>query len=296
MFHFYFTGNAEGLIFDVVRRPLHVALWQPFERWLRARGATVITGSAALRITRGKNGLLRAEHDGGVHEADDLVLALDVGALKQLVAQSPALVELSGLQALGLTRPFAVLRLWLDRPVLPERAAFAGTTGIGLLDNISCYDHFQDESAAWARRHSGSVVELHAYAVPEGLSEQSIRADLLAGLHALYPETRSARILDECMLLRQDCPAFAPGTLRLRPTPHTVLSDVTIAGDFVSVPFPCALMERATASGMLAANTLLARQGVAPEPLHSVPQHGLLSPIRWPRRAEHPYEASATNV
>ena len=37
-FHFYFTGNAEGLIFDVAKQPLHVALWQPFERWLRGRG------------------------------------------------------------------------------------------------------------------------------------------------------------------------------------------------------------------------------------------------------------------
>ena len=221
------------------------------------------------------------EHTGSPLEADDLVLALDVAGLKQIVARSPALSALSHVQALGLTLPFAVLRLWLDRPLRADRAAFAGTTGVGLLDNISCYERFQDESAAWAKQHGGSVVELHAYAVPQDLDERAIRADLIAGLHAFYPETREARVLDECMLLRQDCPAFPPGSHRLRPTPATALSDVTLAGDFVDVPVPCALMERATVSGFLAANTLLARQGVAPEPLHSVPLQGLLSPFSF---------------
>lgn len=281
-FHFYFTGNAEGLIFDVVRQPLAVALWQPFHDWLRARGVEVLTDTTVERVTRNQDGRLQVSHAHGVHDADDLVIALDVAGLKQLVAQSSALTALSNVQALTATLPFAVLRLWLDRPLNPDRVAFAGTTGVGLLDNISCYERFQDQSAAWAQKHGGSVVELHAYAVPEDLDEATIRADLIAGLHAFYPETRAAEIVDECMLLRRDCPAFGPGSLRLRPTPRTVLSDVTLAGDYVTVPFPCALMERATASGVLAANTLLARLGVAPEPLHSVPQQGLLSPLSWP--------------
>ena len=283
-FHFYFTGNGEGLIFDVVKRPLTHAFWHPFEAHLRVHGAQVITGTSVSRITRSKDGRLRVEHSGEPIEADDLVLALDVAGLKELVARSPALTALSAVAALELTLPFAVLRLWLDRPLRADRAAFAGTTGVGLLDNISCYERFQDESAAWAERHGGSVVELHAYAVPRELDERAIRADLMAGLHAFYPETREARVLDECMLLRQDCPAFPPGSRRLRPRPETALTDVTLAGDFVDVPVPCALMERATVSGFLAANTLLARQGVAPEPVHSVPQQGLLSPVSlsWP--------------
>jgi isorenieratene synthase len=287
MFHFYFTGNAEGLLFDVVRRPLAQAIWQPFERWLRARGVQVLTGCSLERVERNARGDFVVQHSQGTSEAQALVLALDVQGLKQVVAQSSALTALSGVQALELTRPFAVLRLWLDRPMRADRAAFAGTTGIGLLDNISCYERFQDESGAWASARSGSVVELHAYAVPPELDAATIRADLMAGLYAFYPEAREANVLDECMLLRQDCPAFPPGSHRLRPTPETSLPDVTIAGDFVRVPFPCALMERATASGMLAANTLLARLGVAPEPIYSVPSQGMFSSAR---AAEPAYE------
>jgi isorenieratene synthase len=173
----------------------------------------------------------------------------------------------------------------------PHRAPFAGTTGVGLLDNISIYDRFQDESAEWARAHGGSVVELHAYAVPTEATEASLRADLLAGLHSLYPEARQARALDERFLLRQDCPAFPPGAHPRRPGVATPFASLALAGDFVAMPTPCALMERAAASGFLAANTLLAPLGVVPESIRSVPSQGLFSALRlgrWNRARTSP--------
>jgi isorenieratene synthase len=289
MFHFYFTGNAEGLVFDVASRPLTTAIWHPFEAWLRQRDVNVRTATSAERIeSNGRGGFIVHHASGAVRgssEVDELVLALDVTGLQQLVTRSPALEALSQVQALRLTRPFAVWRLWLDRPVRADRAAFAGTTGVGLLDNISCYERFQDQSAAWARQHQGSVIELHAYAVPHE-DEAAIKADLMAGLRAFYPETAEARVLHDCFLLRRDCPAFPPGSHAARPTVTTRLPNVALAGDFVAMPFPCALMEGAAASGFLAANTLLAKRGVAAEPLRSVATQGLLSPISSARSRE----------
>lgn len=121
----------------------------------------------------------------------------------------------------SVTLPFAVWRLWLDRPVAAERTAFIGTTGLGMLDNISLYHLFEDESRAWADAHGGAVVELHAYAVPEAADEAAIKADLLAQLHAVYPETRGAAIVEERFLLRRDCPAFRPGEGEIAPSDHT---------------------------------------------------------------------------
>jgi isorenieratene synthase len=284
MFHFYFTGNTQGLVFDVASSPLSTAFFRPFESYLAERGATVCKGTSALRIYKRDFGGYSVEHDGGRTECDLLVLALDVGALKHLVARSPDLPrELArAISRLEVTRPFGVLRLWLDRPLARERPAFAGTNGVGELDSIALYERFQDESAAWARRHRGSVVELHGYAL-RITDPAAICTDLIAGLHALYPEAKRARIVDQRFLLRDDCPAFPPGTHASRPSPDTGVPDLTLAGDFVRMPFPCALMERAAASGLLAANVLLAPLGVAPEPIHSVPSHGLFAPIHAPR-------------
>jgi isorenieratene synthase len=292
MFHFYFTGNPEGLVFDVAREPLGAALWAPFERLLKARGVELCLGVSAERVTRGGRSAIAVDHTGGCARGDVLVLALDVGGLRALVEQSADLHALrSATAGLRATAPFAVLRLWLDRPVHPQRAAFAGTTGIGLLDNISVYERFQGESAAWARAHDGSVVELHAYAVPPGLDEARVRAELLAGLHAFYPETAGSRILHERCLLRRDCPAFPPGGHEARPQVFTGIPEVALAGDGIRVPFPCALMERAAVSGFLAANVLLAPLGVAPEPIRSVPSRGLLARPKRPRRAERRHHA-----
>lgn len=288
MFHFYFTGNPEGLVFDVARKPLSQALWSPFGAWLRERGVSLQLGQPVTQVERTPGGGYRVIAAGRALEADLLVLALDPPHLRSLVQGSSDLAPLApSLAGVQVTNPFAVWRLWLDRPVMPSRAPFVGTTGLGLLDNISIYNHFQDESQAWAERHGGSVVELHAYAVPPTTHPGSIRAELLAGLHRLYPETRLARPLDDCFLLRQDCPSFAVGEHRKRPAVATALPGLALAGDGIATDVPCALMERAAVTGIQAANTLLTPLQVASAPLRSVPSHGILTlPTRARRFAD----------
>jgi isorenieratene synthase len=95
-------------------------------------------------------------------------------------------------------------------------------------------------------------------------------------LHNFYPEFVGANVIDERFLMRGDCPAFAPGSDAIRPGVATAHAGLALAGDFVRLPIPSALMERAVASGFLAANTLLAAQGIKPEPIYSVPLRGLL--------------------
>jgi len=285
MFHFYFMGNPEGLVFDVVTRPFQTALWGPFETYLRGLGVELRLGESARAVQRTETGW-SVRTDTEALAADDVVLAVTVPALKAIVGASPDLCEdrdwRRAIEGLRLTNPFAVLRLWLDRPSAPDRSPFVGTTGVGILDNISLYHLFEDESREWARDTGGSVVELHAYAVDEGSSADEIRSQLLAGLYELYPECREARILDERLLVDQDCPAFGPGTYATRPGVVTPHRGVVLAGDFVRLPIPSALMERATASGFLAANHLLAAHDVRPEPVECVPRRGLLARPTFP--------------
>nr|ART39941.1 J13 [uncultured bacterium] len=277
LFHYYFFGNREGLVFDVARRPFGEWLWRPFEGHLAALRVDVRLTCPAQTISRQGAGW-RVHSAAGEIDADAVVLALDVPGLRRLLDASPepgaALAGLLGqVQA---TRPFAVWRLWLDRPV--QRAAFAGTAGYDILDNVSVYSAFHEPSRDWAQRHGGAVLELHAYGLGTD-DEADIRRRLLAALHALYPETAPAQVLGEQFLLRADCPAFAPGSATTRPSVGTAEPSLVLAGDFLRLPFPGALMERATASGVLAANALLASRQVDPAPLWIGPQRGLLSAI-----------------
>lgn len=283
MFHFYFTRNAEGLIFDVMREPFGPALWDPLERYLASRGARIDRRTNALSVARNENGRFAIAIDrAGVREtihADGVVLATEVPGLKKIVSASPALSALSpSIAGLDVTLPFAVLRLWLDRPCSRDRAPFAGTTGVGGCDNISIYDRFEGESARWAERTGGTVVELHAYALDEHADERAVRGDLVAALRTFYPETRKARILEERFLLRRDCPAFAPGSHAGRPTVETSIERVALAGDYIKLPFPSALMERSVSSGFIAANLFCRAFGAREEPIHESPRRGVFAP------------------
>ncbi|MBL1065843.1 FAD-dependent oxidoreductase [Streptomyces sp. 7-21] len=285
MFHIYFLGSREGLLFDVVNRPFPQALWHPLARRLTARGVRLRLGEAVTSVTSAKPG-------GGVSVAaggrppqryDAVVLALDTAGLRDLVAASPALCDAAWrarVAALRTAPPFVVSRLWLDAPVAPHRPAFCGTSGFGGLDNISVLDRYEDEAAAWASRQGGSVVELHAYAVGPGAAPRAVRDALLAQLRRAWPETGRARVRDERHLWRDDCPLFAVGGFAGRPAVRTPDPAVVVAGDLVRTGFPVALMERAATTGFLAANALLARWGVRGHPLWFVPNGGRSAILR----------------
>ncbi|OBJ49080.1 NAD(P)/FAD-dependent oxidoreductase [Mycobacterium sp. 1423905.2] len=280
MFHIYFLGSSEGLIFDVPNANYDTALWRPLQRYLEQRGARFQLGVEVLRIDSDSETFSVHTDSGEQSEADAVVLATDVGGLQQIVAAS---ADLAGDQwraqiaRMRTAPPFAVHRLWLDRPVAPGRPPFLGTSGHEPLDNISVLDRYEHEAAGWARAHGGSVVELHSYALQSAPSS----AAALGQLHRIYPETIAAQIICERVLERRDCPLFAPGTYFDRPALATPHAGLVLAGDAIRIDLPVALMERAATTGWAAANRLLTRWGLAGHPLHTVPTRGRSRPLRW---------------
>jgi isorenieratene synthase len=284
MFHIYFLGSAEGLVFDVTAEPFPQALWEPMGDYLTELGVTVTTGATVEEICPGRERRFTVRAGSNATDATDadaVVLATDVGGLQALLTASPQLGDASWRARIARLRtapPFLVSRLWLDRPVRPDRPGFLGTSGFGPLDNVSVLERFEGQAARWARRTGGSVVELHAYALTSD-PEQAKRR-LVEELHRVYPETTAATIVDERHELRADCPLFAPGTFGDRPTVTTPDPGVMLAGDLARVDLPVALMERAATSGLLAANALLASWGLRGHPLWTVPTRGRLAPLR----------------
>jgi carotenoid phi-ring synthase / carotenoid chi-ring synthase len=280
MFHIYFLGSDEGLIFDVATANFDVALWNPLQEYLGERGVGFQLGTQVLRVCAGAAKSLCVHTDsGGRLDADAVVLALDIGGLQQVVAASPGLGDdlwRHQIRQLRTAPPFGVHRLWLDRPVRTDRPAFLGVAGHPPVDNISVLERYEREAAAWARDNGGSVAELHSYA----MTSESSTAEAIAGLHELYPETAAARVRHERVLRRSDCPLFAPGTYFRRPTVATPQPDLVLAGDAIRTDLPVALMERAATTGFSAANRLLAGWGLAGHELCTVPIRGRSALLR----------------
>ncbi|ONI80269.1 isorenieratene synthase [Saccharothrix sp. ALI-22-I] len=273
MFHIYFLGSSEGLLFDVPINPFPT-LWNPLARYLTTRNATIRTGTPVLRVERGERFTVHLPDS--ALEADAVVLAVDVPGLRQIVATSDIGTSQwrADIARLETAPPFLVSRYWLDRPVRPDRPGFLGTSGYDLLDNISVLNHYEHEARAWATRTGGVVIELHGYALSSDVDSLDARARLLNQLHTIYPETRSAQIVDSRHELRADCPLFPPSGFARRPTVRTPDPNLVLAGDLVRVDLPVALMERAATTGFAAANHLLSSWGVAGTDLWTVPTSG----------------------
>lgn len=265
MFHTYFVGSAEGLLFDVPDDDYDTALWSPLRAHLERLGVEVATGTRVEGVEETAGGV-RVASSAGAAEADAVVLALDVAALRGLVADAPWLGTPAWRERIDDLRtapPFGVARRWYGGRIGGLGGAapdpFLGTSGYGPLDNLSRLDAFEAGAAAWASRAGGTVLEAHGYALTD--TSDAARERLWAEASRLHPEIAHAPVLAEQWLVADDCPLVDTSPWLRRPEVVTPDPRVVLAGDLVRCDFPIALMERAATTGWQAANALLTGWG-----------------------------------
>lgn len=213
-------------------------------------------------------------------EADYFVLACDVPGLKGIVSRSalPQHDFVRSVADLGVADPYIVWRLWLDRECPPMAVPFYTVSGWRYTDSIAIYSQMQPAYEDWARRHRGSVLELHAYAVaPEHVVEEAeIKRIMRAELDELIPQLKGAKVLYDVYAMQQNFPRWAPGDYQGRPGIDTDVPNLFLAGDFVRLEVPANLMEAATMTGRIAANRILAAEGLRENPIPTVDLKGPL--------------------
>jgi carotenoid phi-ring synthase / carotenoid chi-ring synthase len=213
--------------------------------------------------------------------ADYYVMAADIPGIKALFALAEGEVNptlATQVDQLQVADPFAVARFWLDRDFAWEHSWFTSLSGYKLTDSITLYHRIQDDYIAWGERTGGSVVELHAYCYKE--KDFPTQVDILntfeAELYEVVPELKGATVLHRQLVNQKNFAGFPPGSFANRPETTTAAENLMFAGDWVRMPFPCGLMERAVSSGLLAANAILQREGVQRRPILSVNPEGVL--------------------
>src|SRR5690606_8547416 len=91
MFHSYFLGSAEGLLFDVPVDDYDTALWAPLGRRLVAGGAEIMINTEVTGIDLTGDRVAVGHRPAGAHgpgrtlQCDAAVIALDPGNLAALV-------------------------------------------------------------------------------------------------------------------------------------------------------------------------------------------------------------------
>jgi len=242
----------------------------------------------ATLVVKQEGKSLVVRHDGAIGVYDGELLACDYCVVATDVRGVRSFIKASGLNqpgfewniaSLGESDPYAVYRLWIDRPINVTDFPFYTVSGYTYTDSISLYSQFQEPYISWAKKSGGAVVEMHAYAIaPEDIRpEEEIKATMLQELHAMFPETRKAKILYELFMQQSNFSRWAPGDHAHRPGVETPFSNLFLAGDWVKVDAPVFLMEAAAFTGRMAANAVFRQESLQPTPLPIVPMNGLFA-------------------
>ena len=213
--------------------------------------------------------------------ADYYVFATDVPGVQQLFKLSKGEVDQqvqNQVDKLSIADPFAVARFWFDRDFDWQHSNFSSLSGYQLTDSITLYHRIQEQFITWHQKTGGSVVELHAYCYKEKEfpNQQALLTTFEEELYEIVPQLKDATMLHRELVNQKNFSGYPPGSYAARPETASGSANLIFAGDWVKMPFPCGLMERAISSGLLAANEILHREGLQRRSLFSVNPEGIL--------------------
>lgn len=215
------------------------------------------------------------ENNGEQHAltASRLILALDAPAAKRLLRHSPATADKAGGLRFPAGVPTAIIRLWFN--IKPKPIAEAGIfTGDFVVDNFFWLDRLQPAYMEWAKQTGGSAIEMHIYGPPELLDQPdaTLLAHAITDTYRAFPELRG-RLLHS--ILQRNEPThtlFSVGEPEEHLGVNTPWPGLFACGDWVYHPAPALYLERATTTGIAAANALLQELDLDPWPMLSHPK------------------------
>jgi isorenieratene synthase len=235
-FHFYFLSNDLGLLYDYLDGDYEETLLSPARAYLENRGVRIRISRPVEKIQRRGTGF---DVDGLA--CDYAVLATDSRSARLIVAESPFIKRedpetFRRFTHLQSSQGYAVLRVWLDRPVERQMPPFIATDRVRILDSLSLLHRIDQASAAWAASNGGSVLELHSYALPSSpQGAEELREELLREMREYLPELRGARTVHQHLQVRDDFTAFHTGMHRDRPGTRSRAGNLFFAGDWVNI-------------------------------------------------------------
>ncbi len=271
---------------------------EPMAEAVTALGGAVQLGCQVLRLERqtapdGTGELWKVHwqavesNESGAYLARHVILAADVRHAAELVQAS------FGAAADSLYWPCgsktAVARFWFDTPPRPgpEAGIFSGEF---VLDNFFWLHRIQDQYRRWQRATGGSALEVHLYGPPELLdvNDAILLAYARRDVLSLYPELKGHELHAVFQRNPLAHTLFGLGPAERHLGIQTPWPGLFCCGDWVRDPSPAFFLERACATGIKAANAVLAAEDrppfalldyLPPEPLAA----GLESIFRWGR-------------
>jgi carotenoid phi-ring synthase / carotenoid chi-ring synthase len=231
------------------------SITEPLAARVEALGGKILLNTTVSRLTGGWT-----VHSGEESFATPHVIL----AVESQTAQR--LLESSNLQLSTFNFPLstenAIVRLWFSAK--PRRGAEAGIfSGEFLGHNFFWLDKIYNQYKRWGRETGGSVLEVHIYGPPAALAQPDaiLLAQVAQEVTSVWQELRGARLGQH--LQRNPATHTLPAVGRAEQHLGTVTpwDGLFCAGDWIRHPTPALFLERATVTGIDAANAVLQARG-----------------------------------
>lgn len=239
----------------------HTSLIQPLVNAIVMRGGQVRGGITAKELRRSAKGWRLLVEDSQAQGnrslyTDHVILAMNAPATKRLLyasadtrARASEMIFPDGIRN-------AVVRLWFSQA--PRSGTSGGMlTGDFLPDNFFWLHRLYDDYAQWHRDTGGSVIELHYYEdhlldVPD----RNLIVQSVTEVQRAFPEITGAFVH---ATVRRNSKVHTKFRVPTQDSLHvqTAWENIVACGDWVGFDTPSLWMERATTTGIAAANALL---------------------------------------
>jgi carotenoid phi-ring synthase / carotenoid chi-ring synthase len=281
---FYTLMRRDAWVFDYLPGTGGACVAEPLAGVARRLGAELRLGARATRLERA-DGVWRVRYIGQAAgeqtvESAQLIMALDAPSASALLTTSAATADRAVALRFPPGVPTAIIRLWFKRRPRPI-AASGIFSGDFVIDNFFWLDQLQPAYRAWSDATGGSTVEMHIYGPPEMLAQPdaALLALAVADISRAFPELREQLL--HAVLVRNDAThtLFQIGEPNQHLAVETPWPGLFACGDWVYHPTPALYLERATVTGIAAANAVLAGRGLELWPLLAHPQPEWLAGI-----------------
>ena len=186
------------------------------------------------------------------------------------------------LQKLPVAPPFKILTVWFDKrlegsynPDIVQTPSFPPIT------LIAQYHMIKEDYALWANKSGGSVFMFHMFAWQHGeVADDKIWNFIAPAVRDIFPEIfeRGFKVLAYHVGGSATYPSYEKGLEKYRPTVNFPkeygFPNLAVAGNWLHVDYPTALIERPISTGREAANQILLSDHVRQAPLVVTHSHG----------------------
>jgi len=287
MMHLYFMSDPRAMRREVTTTDHGTAVIDPWVQYLKRLGVDIQLNAPVLGLEF-ENGA-PVKETGHAQRYDWVVLATSVPGARAIMngsramdAESSMVIDrlASRINLMKVAPPYKVVRMWFDRQPHPSAPDIIETPQHPPINLITQFHLLEEESADWAQRTGGSVLEFHLYANPRlaEMSDDDVWPYIRRTALELLPEMEGARVLGQTVGSYQDFTSYEVGQGSVRPTSGFPVDagarQMSLAGDWIATEYPSALMEKSVSTGREAANHCLLNDAVRQVAMTVTPNQG----------------------